>query len=182
MSSSHPHKPFPIMISSREIYRGRVIALRVDEIEVSSSLNVRREVVEHPGAVVIVPIDREGRILWVRQYRHAAGRSLLELPAGTLEAGEKPEVCARRELAEETGFAAASWSVLGGFYSAPGFCSEYLHAFAATDLTPEVAQADEDEDITVEALSLDESFALMDSAQIEDAKSLAALHLYLRRR
>jgi ADP-ribose pyrophosphatase len=182
MAASHPHKPFPILIGSREIYRGRVITLRVDEIEVASGLNVRREVIAHPGAVVIVPVDRQGRILWVRQYRHAAARSLLELPAGTLEAGEEPEVCARRELIEETGFAAASWSALGGFYSAPGFCSEYLHAFAATDLTPEYAAGDDDEDITVEALTLDESLALLDSAQIEDAKSLAALHIYLRKR
>jgi ADP-ribose pyrophosphatase len=182
MASSHPHKPFPILIGTREIYRGRVIALRVDEIEVSPGLNVRREIVEHPGAVVIVPVDEQGRILWVRQYRHAAGRDLLELPAGTIEEGEAPEACARRELAEETGFAAASWTALGGFYSAPGFCSEYLHAFAATDLSPEIAQGDEDEDITLEALTLDESLALLDSMQIEDAKSLAALHLYLRKR
>ena len=130
--TSHPHKPFPILIGSQEIYQGRVINLRVDEIEIKDGLNVRREVIEHPGAVVIVPVDRDGRVLWVRQHRYAAGRELLELPAGTLEHGETPETTARRELPEETGFAAGSWQKLGGFFSAPGFCSEYLHAFLAT--------------------------------------------------
>src|SRR5688572_5602563 len=145
--TSHPHRPFPILIGTQEIYEGRVINLRVDEIEIAPGQNVRREVVEHPGAVVILPVDGEGRILWVEQHRWPTGRKLLELPAGTIEEGEKAEVCARRELAEETGFAAAYWDRLGGFFSAPGFCTEYLHAFLARDLTPESADADEDEDI-----------------------------------
>jgi ADP-ribose pyrophosphatase len=180
--TSHPDKPFPILIGSQDIFTGRVISLRVDEIEVAPGLNVRREVVDHPGAVVILPVDAEGRVLWVRQHRWAAGKALLELPAGTLEQGEAPEECARRELAEETGFAAESWRALGGFYSAPGFCSEYLHAFAATDLRPESADGDDDEDIEVIPLSIDESLARVDAGEIEDAKSLATLHLYLRKR
>ncbi len=182
MASSHPHRPFPILIGSQPIYEGRVISLRVDDIEVKSGLNVRREVVDHPGAVVILPIDADGRILWVRQYRYAAARALLELPAGTLEKGETPEATARRELVEETGFAAAAWQSLGGFFSAPGFCTEYLHAFAASDLTPEHADGDEDEDIEVVPLTLDESLARLDAGEIEDAKSLAALMLYMRGR
>ena len=180
--TSHPHKPFPILIGSQEIYQGRVINLRVDEIEVSSGLNVRREVVAHPGAVVMLPVDAEGRILWVRQHRWAAGRSLLELPAGTLEAGESPEETARRELAEEVGFAASTWQSLGGFYSAPGFCTEYLHAFLATGLSEEQADGDEDEDIEVVPLTLEESLARIDAGDVEDAKSLSALFLYMRRR
>jgi ADP-ribose pyrophosphatase len=91
-------------------------------------------------------------------------------------------VTARRELPEETGFAAATWQSLGGFYSAPGFCEEYLHAFLASDLTPQHADGDDDEDITLEPLTLDETYARIDAGQIEDAKSLAALMLYLRRR
>jgi ADP-ribose pyrophosphatase len=179
--TSHPHHPRPILTGTTPIYQGRVINLRIDEIEVAPGLNVKREVVEHPGAVVIVPIDAEGRILWEKQYRHAAARVLLELPAGTLEPSEEPEATARRELAEETGFAAATWQRLGGFYSAPGFCEEYLHAFVATDLTPEEAEGDEDEDIEVEALTLEESLARIDAGDVEDAKSLAALFLYLRK-
>jgi len=180
MSSSHPHRPFPILIGTQEIYRGRVVKLRVDEIEVKSGLNVRREVVGHGGAVVIVPIDGDGRVLWVKQHRWAAQRMMLELPAGTLEPEESPEATARRELVEETGFAAATWRALGGFFSAPGFCEEYLHCYLATDLTPEHADGDEDEDIEVVPLSFDESLALVDRGEIEDAKSLAAILLYLR--
>jgi ADP-ribose pyrophosphatase len=181
VASSHPHKPFPILISRREIYNGRVITLRVDEIEVRPGTNVRREVVDHSGAVVMLATDPEDRILWVRQLRYAAGRELLELPAGTLEEGEEPETCARRELAEETGFAAGTWQRLGGFYSAPGFCTEYLHAFAATDLHEEYADGDEDEDIEVVPLTRDESLARLDAGEIVDAKSLATLLLYLRK-
>ena len=180
MTSAHPDKPFPILIGSREIYDGRVVSLRVDEIEVASGLNVRREVVGHPGAIVVLPVDAEGRVLWVKQYRYAAGRELLELPAGTLEKDETPEATARRELAEETGFAAATWRALGGFFSAPGVCSEYLDCFLATNLHEEHADGDEDEDIEVVPLSLDESLALIDAGEVEDAKSLSGMLLYLR--
>ena len=178
--SSHPHKPFPILIGTRTVYQGRVIEVRVDDIEVSNGLNVRRDVIKHPGAVVMLALDPEGRILWVRQHRWAARRELLELPAGTLEHNEAPEACARRELVEEAGFAAETWRELGGFYSAPGFCDEYLHAFLATDLHAEYADGDEDEDITVEPLTLEESLARVDAGEIVDAKSLATLMLYLR--
>ncbi len=181
MTSAQPAKQYPIILGTREIYEGRVIKLRVDEVEVKEGLNVRREVVEHPGAVVILPIDNEGRILWERQYRYAANRYLMELPAGTLEPGEDPEECARRELIEECGFAGAEWSLLGRYFSAPGFCTEYMHCFLATDLTPAYAAGDEDEDIEVVPLTLEESLALIDSGQVEDAKSLAALMLYSRR-
>jgi ADP-ribose pyrophosphatase len=180
--SAHPHRPFPILIGTRTIYQGRVIEVRVDDVEVRDGLNVRRDVVMHPGAVVMLAIDPEGRILWVRQHRWAVKRELLELPAGTLEHDEAPEACARRELAEETGFAADTWRALGDFYSAPGFCDEYLHAFLATDLRPEHADGDDDEDITVEALTLEESLARVDAGEIVDAKSLATLILYLRTR
>ncbi len=181
MSFSHPGRPFPVLIGSREVYRGRVVSLRVDEIEVKSGLNVRREVIEHSGAVVIVPVDAEGRIVWIRQHRWAAQRELLELPAGTLEPDEAAAATARRELIEETGFAAATWQKLGGFFSAPGFCEEYLHCYLATDLTPESADGDEDEDIETEPLSLDESLARIDRGEVEDAKSLAGVFLYLRK-
>ena len=178
--SSHPHKPFPILIGTRTVYQGRVIEVRVDDIEVRDGFNVRRDVIKHPGAVVMLALDPEGRILWVRQHRWAARRELLELPAGTLEHNEAPEACARRELVEEAGFAAETWRELGGFYSAPGFCDEYLHAFLATGLHAEYADGDEDEDITVEPLTLEESLARVDAGEIVDAKSLATLMLYLR--
>ena len=180
--SAHPHKPFPILINRRTVHHGRVIEVQVDDVEVRDGLNVSRDVVRHPGAVVMLAVDAEERILWIRQHRWAAGRELLELPAGTLERDEAPEACARRELAEETGFAAANWQALGGFYSAPGFCDEYLHAFAASDLRPEDADGDEDEDITLEPLTTEETMAHLDAGEIVDAKSLATLMLYLRKR
>ncbi len=180
--SAHPPKPFPILINRRTVHLGRVIEVQVDDVEVRDGLNVRRDVVRHPGAVVMLAVDADERILWIRQHRWAAGRELLELPAGTLEQGEAPQECARRELAEETGFAAATWQALGGFYSAPGFCDEYLHAFVATELTPEQADGDEDEDITLEPLTLEETMAQLEAGEIEDAKSLATLMLYLRKR
>ena len=179
---THPHRQFPVLIGTQPVYRGRVIGLRVDEIEIASGRNVRREVVDHPGAVVVVPVDADGLLLWVRQHRYAAGRDLLELPAGTLEDGEEPEACARRELAEETGFAPGTLRRLGGFFTAPGFCTEYIHAFLATELTPEQADGDEDEELELVPLSLDESLARIDAGAIEDAKSIAALLFYLRQR
>jgi ADP-ribose pyrophosphatase len=182
VTSAHPDKPFPILIGSREIYNGRIIKVRVDEIEIANGLNVRREVVLHPGAVVIVPIDEEGRIHWVRQYRYAAGRTLLELPAGTLEAGEEPLACARRECQEETGHSAGEWTALGGFFSAPGFSSEYLYVFAAADLSPADAHPDDDEDIEVVTLTVEESLARLERGEIEDAKSIAALFMWLQKR
>lgn len=162
------------------VHQGRVIQVRVDEVEVRQGLTVRRDIVAHPGAVVLLALDDAERILWITQHRWAVQRELLELPAGTLEQGEAPEACAPRELAEETGFAAANWLALGGFYSAPGFCDEYLHAFLATGLTPQQADGDEDEDITVVPLTLEESLARLDAGDIVDAKSIATLMLYLR--
>ncbi|MDA1096707.1 MAG: NUDIX hydrolase [Chloroflexi bacterium] len=135
-----------------------------------------RVVVDHPGAVVIVPIDAAGNVLLVRQPRYAASReALLELPAGTREPGETPHETAQRELREETGFAASEWKQLGGFFSAPGFCSEYLHLFMARNLGSAEASQDEDEFITIERTPLVRIPDLIRAGQIEDAKSIAGL-------
>ena len=182
MTTSGPDGDPPRVVGSEPVYSGRVLNLRVDELEPASGATFKREVVEHAAAVVIVPVDGDGLLLWVRQYRHAAGRTLLELPAGTLEDDEAPEAGARRELAEETGQAAAAWQRLGSFFTAPGFCTEYMHAFAASELTPALATPDEDEEIEVVLLTLEESLRLIDSGEVEDAKSIAAVHLYLRKR
>jgi ADP-ribose pyrophosphatase len=175
-------RDFPILVGSQDIYAGRVVKMRVDTIELKDGRNVRREVVEHPGAVVIVPVDGDGRILWIRQYRYAVDEELLELPAGTIEKGESPEVCARREIAEETGFEALTLETIGGFFSAPGFCTEYLHAFVARDLRPATAHPDEDEVISLNVLTEEESLAHITSGEVRDAKSIAAIFLYLRSR
>ena len=169
-------------LSTRRLYEGAVVKLRVDRVRMSKGPEVIREVVEHSGAVTLVAVDTEGRVLLVRQHRHATGRALLELPAGTLEQGEEPAACAARELEEETGFRAGRLERLGGFFMAPGYCTEYIHAYLATDLEPGSAGGDEDEDIEAVALPLDEVFHLIETGELEDAKSLAALLLYLRRR
>lgn len=167
-------------LSSRRLYEGVVVNLRVDRVRMSTGHEGVREVVEHSGAVAVVAVDREDRVLLVRQHRHATGRSLLELPAGTLDRDEQPAACAARELEEETGFRAGRVKRLGGFFVSPGYCTEYIHAYLATELEPGVAGGDEDEDIEVLALPLAEVLRLVEAGELEDAKSLAAILLYLR--
>jgi len=167
-------------LSSRRLYEGAVVKLRVDRVRLPSGHEAVREVVEHSGAVTIIAVNGEGQVLLVRQYRHPTGRSLLELPAGTLEKDEKPEACAARELEEETGFRAGRVQRLGGFFLAPGYSTEYIQAYLVTDLEPGSAGGDEDEDIQVLALPLAEVLRMVETGELEDAKSLASLLLYLR--
>ena len=167
-------------LSSRRLYEGAVVRLRVDRVRMPSGREAVREVVEHRGTVTIVAVNGEGQVLLVRQYRHPTGRSLLELPAGTLEKDEKPEACAARELEEETGFRAGRVQRLGGFFLAPGYSTEYIQAYLVTDLEPGSAGGDEDEDIQVLALPLAEVLRMVETGELEDAKSLASLLLYLR--
>jgi ADP-ribose pyrophosphatase len=135
------------------------------------------DIVEHVGSVVILPVDAEGNLLFVSQYRHAAGLELLELPAGTRDANEAPEVCARREIREETGMAAGQLDHLGGFYLAPGYSTEYMDVYLATDLHYDPLQADADEFLSVERIPLAEALARCERGEFPDAKSLAALYL-----
>ena len=163
-------------LSSQELYAGRVLRLHADQVEMPDGSTAERLVVDHPGAIVIVPLDGHGNVLLVRQPRYAADRKeLLELPAGTREPNEEPKVTARRELREETGFDTRDLIPLGGFYSAPGFCSEYLHLFVARDLFASNAEPDEDEFLSLEPTSVDEVPNLIRSGEIEDAKSIAGL-------
>ena len=136
---------------------------------------VDREIVEHIGSVVLVPLTSKGTVLLVRQWRHPAGTVLLEAPAGTLEHGEMPEVCAQRELQEETGHKARTLTNLPGFWVAPGWCTEYMHAFLATGLSVASLPQDDDEDVHVEETPLARIPDLIRSGDIQDAKSIAAL-------
>jgi len=167
----------PHVVSSRLVYEGRVISMRVDEIALPQGGVTTREVVEHPGAVVIIALDREERIYLVQQYRHAINRVLLELPAGTLEPGEEPLAAAKRELKEEAGLVAAEWRYLGSFYSSPGFVNEHLHVFVAQNLEQQDSDLDFDEDLSVILRPLADLRGRF--SEIPDAKSLAALHLLL---
>ena len=166
-------------IDSKVVAEGRVIKVRVDVIETPDGQRVKRDIVEHRGAVAMVPIDAEGRVILVRQYRHAAGKWLLEIPAGTLDPGEDPLEAAQRELREETGFAAGRIDLIGGCYAAPGYSSEYLYLYIARDLTEDPLEGDVDEEIELEPVPLTEVRKLIASGEIEDAKSLAALLLVL---
>jgi ADP-ribose pyrophosphatase len=172
--------PQPQVLSSTTPYVGKLVSLRVDQVRFESGNTGERVVVSHPGATVILAMDDQKRFLWIRQNRYAIGKELLELPAGGLEPGEEPIVCATRELAEETGYT-GTLSTLGAFFTVPGFCTERLHAFFATDLKPQFMPGDEDEEITLVPLTLEETLAKVDSGEIEDAKSLSTLFLYLRK-
>ena len=167
---------------SERIYKGKIINLRVDTVELSSGKKTKREIVEHAGCTAIVAIDSENNILLVRQYRKAAERMLLEIPAGGIEPGEKPLDSARRELEEETGFSAARWDELSLFYTSPGFTTEYMHLYLATDLKPAKRAPDDDENIELVRVPLKKAPELIASREICDAKSIAGLLMALRKR
>ena len=168
------------VLDSETVYDGRVISLRVDDVELDGGRRSTREVVEHPGAVGILAWDGE-RLAMVRQWRHATGGALLEIPAGTLEDGEEPLATARRELAEESGLAAGSWVTGPRFYTAPGFCTELMHLFLAADLTEASATADDDEELEPWWLSLPDALAAIDDGRVADAKTVVGI-LWLARR
>jgi len=162
------------LVTSRRAFEGRVISVRLDEVEMPSGRHVTFEIVEHPGAVVLVPVLPDGRVLLVRQFRRAVAAELLELPAGTIERGEAPDACARRELAEEVGQAAARWEQLLAFYPSPGVMTERMFLFLAQDLTPAVADREE-EDLRVEAMPLAEARRRITTGEIRDAKSIVGI-------
>lgn len=167
-------------IASRRVFEGRLIGVRVDTVALPSGREASREVVEHPGAVGILAWDGS-RLALVRQWRHPAERALLEIPAGTIDPGEDPLTTARRELAEECGLAAGTWEPGPAFYTAPGFCTERLSLFLASDLRPTQVVAPEDEELEGSWLTLAEALAAIDAGEIADAKSMAGV-LWLDRR
>lgn len=162
-------------VSTERPWTGRLLKIRVDTVRLHDGKSATREIVEHPGAVVIAPIDDQGRVLLVRQYRKAAEQELLELPAGGLKPGEEPAAAAMREMQEECGCSADTLQSLGGFYSAPGFCEEFLHLFLATGLHDDPLAADEDENVEVELVALDDALQMIDDGTIRDAKTVAGL-------
>jgi ADP-ribose pyrophosphatase len=161
-------------IGSTRPWTGKRIAVRVDEVERSDGHRTTREIVEHPGAVAILAWDGT-RLAMVRQWRHATGQELLEIPAGTLEPNEPPAETARRELAEECGLAAATWEAGPRFFTAPGFCDELMHVYLATDLTAAPGQADPDEQLEPSWMTLDDALVAIDDGRILDAKTIAAV-------
>jgi len=165
------------LIKSENTYAGRAFNVRRDHLQTPSGNTVKYDIIEHIGSVSLVPVDENGQIYFVRQYRHAAGKDLLELPAGTLEVGELPEAAALREIREEIGMAAQNIQEIGSFYLAPGYSTELMHVFLASGLTHDPLDPDADEYLSVEKLPVAEALRLAESGQLQDAKSLAALLL-----
>jgi ADP-ribose pyrophosphatase len=159
--------------SSSKVYDGRLF-----DVVVERWGDHEREIVEHPGSVAIVAVDRDGRVTLVRQLREPARRRLLELPAGTLEKGEEPLETARRELEEETGLTGGTWRELAAVWTTPGFCAERMHLFAADGLDPGEARTEADESIEVVRVPLADLESRLD--ELEDAKTVAGILLYLR--
>jgi len=165
------------LIHSEPIYQGKAFNVQRDLVRLPDGNTSQLDVVKHVGAVTLVPCDEQERIWFVRQYRHPAGEMLLELPAGTLKVGEPPEICAARELREEIGHAAHNLRKLGEFFLAPGYSSEFMHVFLATDLYAAPLPQDDDEFIKTEAIPLSTVFAMAAQGQLRDGKTLAALFL-----
>ena len=168
--------PFEFL-RSEPLFQGHAFKIRRDYLRTPDGRETRFEIVDHGGSVVILPVDADGNLLFVRQYRHAAGLDLLELPAGTRD-GDEPHVeCAAREIREETGMAADTLVRVGDFYLAPGYSTEFMAVFLATDLRHDPLEADADEFLQVEKMPVREALALAERGEMPDAKSLAALFL-----
>jgi ADP-ribose pyrophosphatase len=169
-------------VSVTRKYEGNRISLRVDTARFDDGPEFEREIVEHPGSVVLIPITNDGKVLLIRQYRQAAEKILLEASAGTREAGESPEVTAHRELQEEVGYRAGKLIPIGGSWVAPGYSTEYSYMYIATDLEPAPLPSDDGEDIVVEEIEFDDLHRLIATGELEDQMSIAALlsaqHVY----
>jgi ADP-ribose pyrophosphatase len=164
-------------VSSKRIYDGRIVNLRVDETKLDNGVFSKREVVEHRGATAIVPVFEDGRVVLVHQYRYAVQTELLEIPAGTLEADEAPEACARRELEEETGYKCRELRKMLAIFLAPGYSTEKIHVYLAKGLTETRTRTDEDEKINVVIMPISAALQMISSGKIQDAKTIAGLHL-----
>lgn len=162
-------------LSSQRVYEGRAVKLRIDTVRKPNGKVTTREIVEHADAVAVVVLDSRDRVILVRQYRKAVGKQLLEVPAGGVDPGEQPLNTVRRELQEEIGYLPNKIDRLGGFYSAPGYCTEYLHLYLATYLIPSKLEAEDTDEIEVVRVPLTKIPDLIASGDIADAKSIAGL-------
>lgn len=164
------------MPTFKQIYKGRIITLGLEQVTLPNGLTTTLEIVRHPGAAAVVALAGDGTVALIRQFRHAAGGFIWEIPAGVLHPGEDPAACAARELAEETGLAAGDLVALGSVLPSPGFCDERIHLFLARDLREVGQNLEHDEVLTVEQVPLAQALAMVAQGRIEDAKSIAGLH------
>jgi ADP-ribose pyrophosphatase len=159
----------------KTILKGRVFDFTVENITLPNGVNIDLEIVRHPGASAIVPLNGKGEVVMLRQYRHAIGGALWEIPAGTLHAGEAPLVCAKRELAEETGLEAEYWESMGAVTPLPGYSDERIHLYLARRLTASTQSLDPDEIIEVHPIPLQKVVEMILDGEIEDAKTIVAI-------
>lgn len=164
-----------MLIERKPIYDGRVIQVSVDTVDLPNGVRLPLEIVRHPGGAAAVAIDAGNRICLLRQYRHAAGGYIHELPAGKLEPDEAPEVTVRRELAEEAAISAGHWDSLGAYFSSPGVFTEVIHLYLATELAPATASPESDEVFQVEWWPLEEAVAKACSGELTDAKTIIGI-------
>ncbi|MFA5316667.1 MAG: NUDIX hydrolase [Dehalococcoidales bacterium] len=166
-------------LSSQTVFEGRVVKLRVNTVETVGGRQSTREVIEHGEVVAMVVLDDQGQVIMVEQYRGAVGKLILEIPAGGVEPGEAVVDAVRRELREEIGYLPRNIEKLVGFYAAPGYCTEFLHIYLATDLVPSQLFAEDTEEISLVRVPLDRVMTLITSGEINDGKSVAGLLFYL---
>ncbi len=164
-------------LNEEEVFRGRAFAVKKVKVRLPDGRETTYDFVKHSGAVTVVPVDDQNRILFVKQYRMGVKGQLLELPAGTLEENEDPALCAAREIREETGMAAGKMTKLGDFFLAPGYSSEYMHVYLMTELYSAPLEHDEDEFLQTEAIPVDTVWEMIRTNQIHDGKTLACLML-----
>ena len=168
--------PFELL-TSEILLQGRAFKIRRDTLKTPDGRETKFEIIEHGGSVILIPMDENGNVLFVRQYRHAAGKDLLELPAGTRDEDELYEECAAREIREETGMEAGKLQKVGEFFLAPGYSTEFMVVYLATGLKHSPLQADDDEFLLVEKIPLKKALDMAEHGEVPDAKSLAALLL-----
>jgi ADP-ribose pyrophosphatase len=160
---------------SREIFQGRVIRLTIDEVRLPNGELTSLEIAHHPGGAAVVAIDDQDRVCLLRQFRHAAGGWIDELPAGKLDGGEAPLACAQRELAEEAGMRAGQWTDLGSFFTSPGVLTEVIHIFLARELTPVAMRPETDEVLEARWVPFAEALSLTQTGRLRDGKSIVGL-------
>ncbi len=162
-------------MATKNIYKGKVVTLNVETVRLPNGVTVDLETIRHPGAAAVVPMKDDGTVVLVRQFRHAAGGFIYEIPAGKLNPGEAPLSCAARELEEEVGYRAASFTLLSSIFTAPGFADEVIHIYQATGLTKGRQQLDRDEVLDVVELPLHETIRKIEAGAIRDAKTIVGL-------
>lgn len=160
---------------TKNIYTGKVVTLNLERVRLPNGVEIDLETIRHPGAAAVVPVWDDGRVVLIHQFRHAAGGYIYEIPAGKLHPGEAPLTCAARELEEEVGYRAGSFTLLLSIFTAPGFADEVIHVYKATELTPGRQQLDRDEVLDIVEMSLEEAMRKIAEGTIRDAKTIVGL-------